>query len=120
MILLCKLWGENVDELEIYKTSSGNIFEDMGLPNPEERLAKAKLAAVINKIIDERGLAEKEAAHILGLDRQQMLALQNGRLKAFSLERLFHFLEALDQHIDITITHKSKAKAEQGINVAYV
>ena len=27
-----------------YTVSSGNVFKDMGLPSPEEKLAKAKLA----------------------------------------------------------------------------
>ena len=103
-----------------YIESSGNIFKDMGFADADEKLAKAKLAAVINKIIEERGLGQKEAAKILGINLPKVTALKNGRLKGFSIERLFHFLEALDQHIEITIAHKSKAKTEQGINVAYV
>jgi predicted XRE-type DNA-binding protein len=103
-----------------YIESSGNIFEDMGFADAEERLAKAKLAAIINKIIQERGLNQKETARILGINQPKVTALKNGRLKEFSIERLFYFLEALDQHIEITITHKAKAKTEQGINVAYV
>ena len=33
------------------KKSSENIFEDLGLPHPEEDLAKAKLAHKINAIL---------------------------------------------------------------------
>ena len=106
--------------MEDYIISSGNIFKDMELPNAEERLAKAKIAVIINKIITERGLTQKEAAKILGINQPKVSALKNGRLKGFSIERLFSYLEALDQHIEITITDKSKIKAEQGINVAYV
>ena len=106
--------------MEDYAVSSGNVFEDMGLPNPEERLAKAKLAAIVNKIIEEKGLTQKASAKILGINQPKISALKNGRLKGYSIERLFHFLELLDQHIEITITHKSKAKASYGINVAYV
>jgi len=106
--------------MEDYTVSSGNVFEDMGLPNPEERLAKAKLAAIVNKIIEEKGLTQKEAAKILGINQPKISALKNGRLKGYSIERLFHFLELFDQHIEITITHKSKAKTSYGINVAYV
>jgi predicted XRE-type DNA-binding protein len=106
--------------MEDYIESSGNIFEDMGFADAEERLAKAKLAAIINKIIQERGLNQKETARILGINQSKVTALKNGRLKEFSIEQLFYFLEALDQHIEITITHKAKAKTGQGINVAYV
>ena len=30
-----------------FKKGSGNIFKDLGLPNPEERLTKAKIASMI-------------------------------------------------------------------------
>mgnify|MGYP005608541929 FL=1 len=106
--------------MEDYTVSSGNIFKDMGLPDAEERLAKVKIAVIINKIIAERGLTQKEAAKILGINQPKVSALKNGRLKGFSIERLFSYLEALDQHIEITITDKSKIKTEQGIHVAYV
>ena len=33
-----------------YTVSSGNVFKDLGLPKPDDLLAKAELAA---KIIDE-------------------------------------------------------------------
>ena len=34
-----------------YTLSSGNVFQDLGLPLPDERLAKAKLAYKINRLI---------------------------------------------------------------------
>ncbi len=103
-----------------YIISSGNVFEDLGFENPEEELAKAKLASIINDIIIERGLTQKQAGEILGVNQPKISALKNGRLKGFSLERLFSYLEKLDQHIEITITHKSKASTESGISVAYM
>jgi predicted XRE-type DNA-binding protein len=109
-----------VKKMEDYTLSSGNVFQDIGFADAEEKLTKAKLAAVIYKIIEERGLTQKETAKILGLNQPKVSDLKNGRLKGFSIERLFLFLEALDQHIEITITHKSKVKTEPRINVAYV
>ena len=106
--------------MEDYILSSGNIFDDMGFADAEERLAKAKLAAIINKIIEEKGLNQKQAAKILGINQPKVSALKNGRLKGFSMERLFSLLESLDQHIEITISHKSKVETGQGINVVYV
>ena len=106
--------------MEDYTVSSGNVFQDMGFADAEERLTKAKLAAVINKIIEERGFTQKEIAKILGLNQSKISGLKNGRLKGFSIERLFLLLEELDQHIEITITHKSKVNTEPRINVAYV
>ena len=58
--------------MEDYTVSSGNIFKDMGLPDAEERLAKVKIAVIINKIIAERGLTQKEAAKILGINQPKV------------------------------------------------
>ena len=49
------------------KPSSGNVFADMGLANPEERLLKARLARAVNKAIQDKGWTQIEAAKVLGL-----------------------------------------------------
>ncbi len=36
--------------------SSGNVFADLGLPNPEEQLVKATIALTIHELIEKRGL----------------------------------------------------------------
>ena len=105
---------------EDYIIGSGNVFKDLGFENPEEELAKVKLASVINSLIEKRALTQKEAGEILGVNQPKISALKNGRLKGFSIERLFSYLEKLDQHIEITITDKSKARAKPGITIAYI
>ena len=40
---------------------SGNVFADIGLPNPEEALAKAEIARQVNRILTERGLNQMQA-----------------------------------------------------------
>lgn len=101
----------------ISKKSSGNIFLDLGLDNPEERLVKAKIASMIYDIIEERKLTQKEAGIILEVTQPKISALRNGKLAGFSIERLFSFLRALDQDVDIVIHPKSQNKAQ--LNLAY-
>ena len=48
-----------------YEKSSGNVFKDLGLPDAEEHLVKAKLVWKINGIIKERGLKQVEVAALL-------------------------------------------------------
>lgn len=105
---------------EDYIIGSGNVFKDLDFENPEEELAKARLASIINDIIEERGLTQEQAGKILGVNQPKISALKNGRLKGFSMERLFSFLEKLDQHIEITVTDKAKVKAKRSIEVAYI
>jgi len=36
------------------------VFADIGLPNPEEALAKAEIARQVNRIVTERGLTRRK------------------------------------------------------------
>ena len=47
--------------------SSGNIFADIGLPNPDQKELKAKLTLHIYRIIKSRKLTQVEAGGILGI-----------------------------------------------------
>ena len=97
--------------------SSGNIFKDMGLDNPDESLAKARIASMIYDIIEARGLTQKRAGKILGVGQPKVSALRNGRLEGFSMERLFSFLQALDQDVEIVI--RPKRHHEAMLRLAY-
>src|SRR5947209_20336299 len=77
------------------QASSGNVFADLGVPNPEECLAKAKLVQRIADAIAERKLTQVQAAGILGIDRPKISALVRGKLEGFSIDRLLRFLNAL-------------------------
>ena len=78
-----------------YEESSGNVFADLGLPNPEELLSKTEVAIKIADIIKKKRLTQKKAAEILGIDQPKVSALLKGKLRSFSLERLFRFLNVL-------------------------
>src|SRR5262249_7448173 len=82
---------------------SGNVFADLGIPNAEQYLAKADLARRICAIIAERELTQAKAAALLGLDRPKLAALMRGLLDGFSSDRLFRFLNALGQDVEIVI-----------------
>lgn len=89
--------------------STGNVFADIEVPEPEEALAKADLAIRICEIVAERGLTQRQAARVLAIDQPKVSALMRGRLEGFSLSRLFRFLNALDRDVEIVIKPKSAA-----------
>jgi predicted XRE-type DNA-binding protein len=86
-----------------YEVSSGNVFADLELPNPEEYLLKAKLVSLINDVIDERGWTQKEAAQHLGLKQPNISDLKRGELDHFSVERLLYLLGKLTHCVSITV-----------------
>ncbi len=84
--------------------SSGNVFADLNIPQPDQYLAKAELAARILKLIQKRRLTQQAAAKLLGINQPKVSALLNGRLDGFSTDRLFRFLNALGCDIRITVS----------------
>jgi predicted XRE-type DNA-binding protein len=76
---------------------SGNVFADIGFANAGEMLAKSDLVRHINKIIEQRGLTQVEAAKLLGINQPKVSALKRGRLTQFSIDRLMRFLVTLGQ-----------------------
>jgi predicted XRE-type DNA-binding protein len=83
--------------------SSGNVFADLGLKNPEERLAKAQLAVRISAAIKARKLTQLVAADLCGIDQPKISKLMRGDLYGFSTDQLFRFLTALGQDVEIIV-----------------
>jgi predicted XRE-type DNA-binding protein len=82
---------------------SGNVFADLGLPNPEERLIKADLAMQIANGIHARRLTQAKAATLFGIDQPKISRLLHGQLSGFSTDRLIHFLTLFGQDVVIVV-----------------
>ena len=91
---------------------SGNIFADLGLPNPEQELLKAHLTLQIHTIVKERGLTQAQASEILGIEQPHVSTLMRNRAGNFSVGWLMEFLTALGQDIRIAVKPTRKAKGE--------
>ena len=98
--------------------SSGNVFVDLGLPDAEDLPVQAELARHIYLRIKQLGLTQVQAARRLGLKQPDVSKLMNGRHSGFSAERLFRFLNALDEDIQIIVRRKpSRARRRAKISV---
>jgi predicted XRE-type DNA-binding protein len=82
---------------------SGNVFADLGLPNPEQELLKAQLTLQIYTILKGSGMTQVEIAKILGVQQPQVSLLMRNRAGNFSVGRLMEFLTALRQDVEITV-----------------
>ena len=94
---------------------SGNIFADLGLPNPEQELLKARLTLQIHRIVKARGLTQAQAGEVLGIKQPHVSALMRNRAGNFSVGRLMEFLTALGQDVRITVKPTRKAKGEMAV-----
>ncbi|RUS95964.1 XRE family transcriptional regulator [Trichormus variabilis] len=68
-----------------YTISSGNIFQDLGFANSEEKLAKIKLASVIADILEQQQITPQQAAQLLELEIEKVNNLKMGFSKILQL-----------------------------------
>ena len=98
-----------------YYPSSGNVFKDGGLQDPEDALAKANLILKIDRLIKQKKLTQKDAAKLLGTTQPKISALLRGKLSSFTFDLLFQYLRKLDQSIEISTTIKTGTRADLSI-----
>lgn len=96
---------------------SGNVFQDLGFPDAEERLVKASLALEIERIIDQRKLTQRAAAKLMGIDQPKVSHIVRGRLEGYSTERLMGFLTALGRDIEIVVRKAPRSRRHGRLKV---
>jgi len=96
-----------------FTMGSGNVFADIGIPEPELALAKVCLAEAIDDTIRQLGLRQEEAAEIMGIDQGTVSKVINERLDGFSLERLIRYLNALGHDVEILV-HRRHQDGQPG------
>lgn len=107
----------DADEIE-FEESSGNVFADLGLPNADELMLKARLAHQITILLEERGLTQAEAARMLGTQQPRISQLVRGALSGFSLERLIRYLNVLGRDVEIVVHEQSRSRGSATVTVA--
>lgn len=100
------------------ETGSGNVFADIGLPNPEEALAKAEIARRVNLILNAREWSQVKAGAVLGIPQPRVSDLARGRLGKFSLQKLLDFAKRLGNDVEIYIQPSSSKKARLKVMTA--
>jgi predicted XRE-type DNA-binding protein len=85
------------------ETSTGNVFEDLQLPDAVDLDTKVRLAVAINQQLATRRLTQAAAATKLAINQPKVSALKHYRLEGFSVERLMGFLTALGSDVEIRI-----------------
>lgn len=95
--------------------SSGNVFEDLELPDADELFLKASLGFEVFQIIRKRKLTQAEAAEILGVQQPEISRLKNGKFNHYSVERLMTFLTRLNRDIEIRIIPSESREGQRRV-----
>ena len=100
--------------------SSGNVYADLGYPDSEAMLVKARLVAKIAEIVQRRGLTQTRTAEMLGLTQPKVCAILKGRFRGISEHRLLECLTRLgrDVHIVVKPAPRSRASGRLTLSVA--
>ena len=86
-----------------FEKSSGNVFADLGFPDAETHLQKARLVARIQKRIAVRNLTQVQAAKILGMSQPDVSKMLRGQFRTMTLDRLMECLLALGDDVKISV-----------------
>ena len=99
---------------------SENVYADLGYPDSDTMLVKARLAAKIAEIVQRRALTQAQTAEILGLTQPKVSALLKGRFRGISEHRLMECLTRLgrDVHIVIKPAPRSRSNGRLTLSVA--
>src|SRR4051794_8784724 len=89
---------------------SGNIFADLGLPNADEHMLKARIVLFIGKRIEQLELTQQAAAKRMGIKQPDVSNILRGRFDGFSLERLLGFVRSLGSDVEIKVKRPTNEK----------
>lgn len=97
--------------------SSGNVFADLGLPNPEDYDLKSDLVIQVRRFIEQKGWTQVQAAEAIGLDQPSLSKLLRGRFSGYSVERLLTIVRRLGHDVEVRISVEEHAPEETRVVV---
>ena len=95
------------DDLELVH-GSGNVFRDLGLPNPEAEQLKAILAAKIIAVLDSQNITVRSAHEKTGFAAADFSRVRQAKLSRFTIDRLMAMLDRLDQDVEVTVSVRAR------------
>ncbi len=99
------------DAVEVVR-GGGNVFRDLGLPDPDTEQMKSALAAEILKAMREQQLTHAGAAERAHVQRADISRICKVDLDRFTIDRLVRILNCLDRRVEVVVTPKEVVAEE--------
>lgn len=80
-----------------------SAFHELGIPDADELVVKSRLIRFVAEEIRRRGLTQKDAGELLGLDQPNVSALMNEKLSRFSVQKLMGLVGRLGFKVSIHV-----------------
>ncbi len=90
-------------QIRIKLKAGMNVYADMGFPDAEEMLVKARLMVIIAEILRKRGWSQQEAAQVRGLTQPKLSKMLRGQFRGISEMKLMDCLVPLDREVKIVV-----------------
>jgi predicted XRE-type DNA-binding protein len=91
-----------IDGVEV-EMSSGNVFDDLGLPDADKLKIKSGLVIEIIKAVRNLGLSQEEAGRRMGLPQPKLSGLFRGDFSNVYERKLMYCLNRLGYDIEIKV-----------------
>lgn len=91
------------------ETASDNPYADLGFPDADEMLVKAKLAHQIAQIIKSRHLTQQRAADLLGMPQPKISEMLRGKFRGISQAKMIECLNRLGRDVEIVVKKASSS-----------
>ena len=105
------------DDIEV-ELSSGNVFEDLGLPDAEQLKIKSGLVIEITRAVRRLGLTQEDAGRRMGISQAKVSGLMRGDFSNLSEHKLMECLNRLGYDIEIKLTPAADSVGRRSLAVA--
>jgi predicted XRE-type DNA-binding protein len=107
-----------IEGVEIHEGSS-NVYADLGYPDAEEMLIKARLVRKISEIVRSKGLTQVQTAKVLGLTQPKVSALFRGQFRGISERKLIDCLTSLGRDVEIVVRDAPRRRTGGKLTVVF-
>ncbi len=99
-------------------TKTKSVYEQLGYPDANEMLVKARLVSAIAEQIKCRHLVQTEAAALLGFSQPKLSNLLRDQFRGVSERKLMDCLTKLGRDIEIIVKPAPRSRREGRISIA--
>lgn len=96
--------------------TANSAYHELGFPDADQMLVKAKLAMKIAEILHKRKLSQQQAAKILGMTQPKLSMMLRGQFRGISEVKMMDCLVRLGRVVKIVVGPESR-KPARGIEV---
>jgi predicted XRE-type DNA-binding protein len=90
--------------------SAGNVFEDLGFKGEEAESLRIRsdLMIALTKVIDYRGISQRQAATLFGVTQPRISDLVRGKIDLFSIDTLVNMLAKAGAKVRVEVRPKRR------------